>query len=578
MNFTERGHMLAVSLAGLFSLGVMLLSPSLEHQALMLFLFVLPVPLMIFGRRPFCALIQAESFACPALLRISDTLFLIGAVVTVAATVMGHSANKVGLVVAALAIQMNALALVVTFHLKRRQAPLMAWSLYIFSATLMMILPIVLLSALMTRDGSAWIPSWLIAPPLIYLYLLPCVGIVCEILDRHSSQRFLGRESTVVAFAATGWFAFFTAIGQGVFGLQNETLATLINLFTLIPFSIILLNVIVTLAYGRWSLESPFLFAIVFMGIYITGYCSGIFLSIPGLSHYLQGTWWTQAHLAWVTAGGAGIAYLAGFYGWWAELGGDEKYSDSWARCSLVILIGTMILSLSPTLLLGALGIPLHIAAPTAFASALRVFSMEAALFLMVGYILSLTNLIVHAGKLRPLVLLVALVSLTSIGTATPSTSTLASPEYPEDLGPAQLDVSAYPPEHQKTYQDVFLYFAKYAGGTARLINSPLIEMDPQSERVERQNNPGLFSEPGIAEVSATAWKSHVAKIRNRPPCCGACPYLTLTQARDLWSFLVYDSKVRKTGPQAAAWIKLRRQLIKEFELKRQISPKEPQS
>jgi hypothetical protein len=112
--------------------------------------------------------------------------------------------------------------------------------------------------------------------------------------------------------------------------------------------------------------------------------------------------------------------------------------------------------------------------------------------------------------------------------------------ELPEDIGPAVIDVSSYPAEYQKTYKEIFLpVYGFLRGGPARALNSPLIAPDD--------------------------WRREVMRVKNRPPCCGACPILSMEQARALWRFLVYDSARRKTGINAASWAEHRRGLIERF-------------
>lgn len=53
---------------------------------------------------------------------------------------------------------------------------------------------------------------------------------------------------------------------------------------------------------------------------------------------------------------------------------------------------------------------------------------------------------------------------------------------FPEDLGPAEIDVSSYPGEHQRTYREIFIPVFSFLGDAARAVNSPLIEMDPAFE------------------------------------------------------------------------------------------------
>lgn len=141
-----------------------------------------------------------------------------------------------------------------------------------------------------------------------------------------------------------------------------------------------------------------------------------------------------------------------------------------------------------------------------------------------------------------------------------------APPEVPADLGSAVIDVSGYPAEYQETYHKIFLTAYGYVrGGAARAANSPLIELDPQGEAVLRRDHPELFADPRLAEVGAGVWRREVMRVKNRPPCCGACPILSMAEARELWRFLVYDSVRRKTGPNAAAWAAHRRDLIERF-------------
>ena len=141
-----------------------------------------------------------------------------------------------------------------------------------------------------------------------------------------------------------------------------------------------------------------------------------------------------------------------------------------------------------------------------------------------------------------------------------------SGPPVPEDLGAATIDASSYPAEFQETYRKIFVPAFKQWGTAARAINSPIVELDETTERSERLAHPGLFADSRIAEPTRNGWKKYVEGLYRKPACCGACPTLTLEQARALRRFLVYDSLVRKTGPRADAWIAHRKDLITRFE------------
>lgn len=146
-----------------------------------------------------------------------------------------------------------------------------------------------------------------------------------------------------------------------------------------------------------------------------------------------------------------------------------------------------------------------------------------------------------------------------------PAQEGAAQASCPEDLGPSDIDVSAYPEEHQKTYRETFLPVFGFLGTTARMVNSPLVELDPALEAAETRLHPDLFSDPLVARATRDGWKREIAAVHRRPPCCGACPVLTLDQARALWRFMVYDSLARKTGVNAEKWIAHRRALVERF-------------
>ena len=139
-------------------------------------------------------------------------------------------------------------------------------------------------------------------------------------------------------------------------------------------------------------------------------------------------------------------------------------------------------------------------------------------------------------------------------------------PELPEDMGPAAINVSNYPTDQQRVYQKLFVpIYSEQRGGTARALNSPLIEIDAAGEEAERRAHSRIADDPQLVSYTRGGWRSEVLRIKNRPPCCGACPILSRADAEALRHFFVYDSLRRKTGAVAEAWAAQRRELIRRF-------------
>jgi hypothetical protein len=114
-------------------------------------------------------------------------------------------------------------------------------------------------------------------------------------------------------------------------------------------------------------------------------------------------------------------------------------------------------------------------------------------------------------------------------------------PEYANDLGPSEIDVSRYPPEMKQAYR-LFQKKCTFCHTAARAINSEFVE--------------------------SKQWTRYVQRMYMRPPCCDSCPLMSHDDAKAIWGFLVYDSQVRKTDAQAEAWARFRKSLLEEFKSK----------
>ncbi len=138
-------------------------------------------------------------------------------------------------------------------------------------------------------------------------------------------------------------------------------------------------------------------------------------------------------------------------------------------------------------------------------------------------------------------------------------------PDFANDIGPSEIDVSDYPARMQAIYREKFLPLCSVCHGAARAVNAEFLEMDESSLSGLRRDHPGLLSDPQVLRADKDVWKRYIKRMKMRPPCCGACPVMTQEDSKDVWEFLVYDSIQRKTGPRAGEWQKRRRELLEEF-------------
>ena len=147
----------------------------------------------------------------------------------------------------------------------------------------------------------------------------------------------------------------------------------------------------------------------------------------------------------------------------------------------------------------------------------------------------------------------------------------LANP-YPNDAGPATIDVSSYPPELQDTYKNLFLVRCSRCHQPSRPLNSQFVEPSgPKNEHAAKiakwkSEHPEMFQDKLVWQIDGWTpsqpgvWERYVKKMMSKPGC-----NITQQEGKKIWQFLTYDSEHRKTGANAAKWAEHRRKLLADF-------------
>jgi hypothetical protein len=141
----------------------------------------------------------------------------------------------------------------------------------------------------------------------------------------------------------------------------------------------------------------------------------------------------------------------------------------------------------------------------------------------------------------------------------------LANP-YPNDDGPATIDVSSYPPEIQATYKNIFLVKCSRCHQPSRPLNSQFLEPDGTKEQKEaklaqwKTKYPEIFKDKLVWQPEPQIWERYVKKMMAKPGC-----NIQPADGKKIWQFLTYDSEKRKTGANAEKWAAHRRKLLADF-------------
>jgi cytochrome c oxidase subunit 1 len=231
---------------------------------------------------------------------------------------------------------------------------------------------------------------WFYSHPAVYIMILPAMGVASEVITCFARKPVFGYRSmayAIIAIASIGflvWGHHMFVSGQSIYaGMTFSFLSYLVA----IPSAIKVFNWTATLYRGSISFTAPMLYGLGFVGLFMLGGLSGLFVAALALDVHLTDTYFVVAHFHYIMVGGAVMAYFAGIHFWWPKITG-RLYSEGWARFAAILIFAGFNLTFFPQYVLGAQGMPrrYHEYAPEF--QVLNVLSSAGASVLAAGYLL----------------------------------------------------------------------------------------------------------------------------------------------------------------------------------------------
>ncbi len=357
------------------------------HGTTMIFLFVVPV-FAGFGNYFLPLMIGARDMAFPRLNALSYWLLLFGGIVfyssvffsppeagwfsytplsTEAFTPSGGQDAWIFLIhitgISSLAGAINFYATIVNMRAPGMgwgRLPLFVWSLLTYAILLILALPVIAAAVTMlltdrhfgttffdpAQGGSPLLWQhlfWFFGHPEVYIMVLPGFGIVSEVLPVFARKPVFGYKAIA---ASTVVIAFLALLVWAHHMFSTPTSTVVLGFFMLssfliaVPTGVKIFNWIATLWRGTVEFKTPLLFCAGFIGTFLIGGITGVFLAIFPIDWQLTDTYFVVAHLHYVLVGGSVFTIMAGLYYWFPKITG-RMMSETLGRVSFwLILVG----------------------------------------------------------------------------------------------------------------------------------------------------------------------------------------------------------------------------------------------
>ena len=252
----------------------------------------------------------------------------------------------VGLFLAGLSSIFGAINFIATIYGMRApgmtmlRLPIFTWNMLVTAALILFTFPVLSasLGALFvdrTMGGGLFDPArggdpilwqhlfWFFGHPEVYIIVLPFFGIVTEVIPVFSRKPVFGYRGFVFATLLIGAYSFSVwAHHMFTTGAINNLFFTFTSFLIAVPTGVKFFNWIATMWRGKLTFETPMLFCIGFLFMFLMGGVTGIFLAAPPIDYAVHDTYYVVAHFHYTIFGGSVFAMFAGLYFWMPKFSG----------------------------------------------------------------------------------------------------------------------------------------------------------------------------------------------------------------------------------------------------------------
>ncbi|MGO8875308.1 MAG: cytochrome c oxidase subunit I [Acidimicrobiales bacterium] len=203
---------------------------------------------------------------------------------------------------------------------------------------------------------------WFFGHPEVYILALPYFGIVTDVLATFSRKPVFGYRGMV--FATISIAALSTSVWAHHMFTTGTALLPFFSLMTYliaVPTGVKFFNWIGTMWRGSLVFETPMLYAVGFLVVFLFGGVTGILLASPPIDFAVHDTYFVVAHFHEVLFGSAVFGGFAGLYFWYPKFTG-RMTREGLGKASFWFMFVGFWITFVPQYILGLHGMPRRVA------------------------------------------------------------------------------------------------------------------------------------------------------------------------------------------------------------------------
>ena len=253
-----------------------------------------------------------------------------------------------------------------------RRVPVFSWAAAVCCWLLLVIGPVLLAALTMLMidrnydgiffaDGSGGAPllwqhlSWIFFTGAYMLILIFAFGAIAEVVASFAGRPLANRGvvmGSMVAIAVLGTLAWMQNMMTAPIGIGWMYFAMLMSLALIVPFGLIVFNLIATMSGTALRMRAPLLFAIGAVSMISIGLASEIDHSMVAAAWQLKNTTDSTAATHFALVGGAVFGGFAALYYWFPKMTG-RTMGEYLARFSFWTMVVGILLAFGPLFLAG---------------------------------------------------------------------------------------------------------------------------------------------------------------------------------------------------------------------------------